>query len=179
VRVKQGVGTFIAEPGPDVLVAPMVAFVGSGPKVIADLHQTREILEPQIVALAARSVTDEQIARLEQSVRDMEEGMLHILGFTEADQRFHSILAEATQNSVLELLIYSIVDLTQKERHLSLYSPGAAERGCYHHRRILDAVKSRDPQRASDEMQAHLKQIRGDISPGLQSLIPLEEPQAS
>jgi GntR family transcriptional repressor for pyruvate dehydrogenase complex len=171
VRVKQGVGTFIAEPGPDVLEAPLLAFMGSGPKVISDLHQAREILEPEIVALAAQSVTDDQIARLEQAVCDMEENLLHLQKHIEADQRFHSTLAEATQNSILQLLSYSIVDLTQKERHLSFASPGATERGCYHHRRILEAVQARDPERARAAMQAHLKQIRDDMTPNLPSLI--------
>lgn len=177
VRVKQGVGTFIAEPGPDVLEASLIAFMGSGPKVISDLHQVREILEPEIVALAAQSVTDEQIARLEQAVRDMEENILHLQRHIEADQRFHSTLAEATQNTILQLLSYSIVDLTQKERHLSFASPGATERGCYHHRRILEAVQNRDPQRARATMQDHLKQIRDDMTPNL-SLIAAPDPHA-
>jgi GntR family transcriptional repressor for pyruvate dehydrogenase complex len=178
VRVKQGVGTFIAEPGPDALEAPISAFMGSGPKVISDLHQVREILEPQIAVLAAQSITDDQIAGLEQSLREMEDNLLQLQKHIEADQRFHSILAEATQNSVLQLLVYSIVDLTQKERHLSFASAGATERGCYHHRRILEAIRSRDPEWTRQEMQAHLKQIRDDITPNLRSLLPLHEPQA-
>lgn len=177
VRVKQGVGTFIAEPGPDVLEAPLIAFMGSGPKVISDLHQVREILEPAIVALAAHSITEEQIARLEQAVTDMEENIHHLQRHTEADQRFHSTLAEATQNSILQLLSYSIVDLTQKERHLSFASPGATERGCYHHRRILEALQQRDAQRARAAMQDHLKQIRDDMTPNL-SLIEAPDPHA-
>ena len=177
VRVKQGVGTFIAEPGPDVLEAPLVAFMGSGPKVISDLHQAREILEPAIVALAAQSVTEEQIERLQQAMREMEENILHLRKHIEADQRFHSILAEATNNSILQLFSYSIVDLTQKERHLSFASPGATERGCYHHHRILDAVKARDVQRAHAAMQDHLRQIRADMTPNLQALIVAPDPQ--
>jgi GntR family transcriptional repressor for pyruvate dehydrogenase complex len=177
VRVKQGVGTFIAEPGPDVLEAPLTAFMGSGPKVISDLHQVREILEPEIVALAAQSITDEQVARLEQAVEDMEENIHHLQRHIEADQRFHSTLAEATQNSILQLLSYSIVDLTQKERHLSFASPGATARGCYHHRRILEALQARDAQRARAAMQDHLKQIRDDMTPNL-SLIEAPDPHA-
>ncbi len=177
VRVKQGVGTFIAEPGPDALEAPISAFMGSGPRVIADLHQVREILEPQIAELAAQSISDDQIAGLERSLREMEDNILHLQKHIEADQRFHSILAEATQNSVLQLLVYSIVDLMQKERHLSFASPGATERGCYHHRRILEAVRSRDPEWTRQEMQAHLRQIRDDMTPNLRSLLSLQETQ--
>ncbi len=175
VRVRQGVGTFIAEPGPEILETPIAALMGSGPKVIADLHQVREILEPPIAELAAKNITDEQIARLEEAMCDMEANTFHLERYIEADQRFHSILAEATGNSVLQLVAYSIVDLMQKERHLCFASPGATQRGCHHHRRILEAVKDRDPQMALAAMQDHLGQIRDDITPNLQPLLSTQE----
>ena len=80
-----------------------------------------------------------------------------------ADNTFHNVLAEASRNHLFELVLYSIVDLLQENRRVSLSLQGAAERANYHHRRILEAVKAGDPEAASAAMVEHMRQIQGEL----------------
>jgi GntR family transcriptional repressor for pyruvate dehydrogenase complex len=50
-----------------------------------------------------------------------------------------------------------------REQRIGIFQvEGGAERGQYHHKRILDAVEHRDAAGAREAMRAHLKQVRED-----------------
>jgi GntR family transcriptional repressor for pyruvate dehydrogenase complex len=82
--------------------------------------------------------------------------------FIEADLDFHLALAEAAANPIILSLIDSIVGLLREQRLRTFETPGGPQRGQYCHRRILEAVESRNPDRARAEMRAHLQQICDD-----------------
>jgi GntR family transcriptional repressor for pyruvate dehydrogenase complex len=170
VRVRQGIGTFISNPGPDALEASLVAVMGSDPKMVEDLQQTREILEPQIAALAAAGANAEQIAEMERIVEEMAANTQDTNRFIHADGTFHVVLATATQNSILKTLVLSFLDLSGDERRVSTLHPGAIDRALYHHRRILEAIKKHDPGMAVETMMEHMKQVRDDTQIGLKRL---------
>ena len=127
-----------------------------------DLVQVREILEPEIAALAAVRVTAEQLAALDKAVAVMNAALNDAEAFIEGDLDFHLALAEATQNDIIPILIDSIIDRLREQRKRIFLTPGGAQRGQFHHKRILKAVKQRDPDAARKAMRAHLKQIRLD-----------------
>src|SRR5262249_13400026 len=72
-----------------------------------------------------------------------------------ADSEFHAILAEATGNRFLPLVLAPIHDLLIKSRLRTLGRYGAAL-ACAHHARILEAVRNRDPAAAALAMREHL-----------------------
>jgi GntR family transcriptional repressor for pyruvate dehydrogenase complex len=82
--------------------------------------------------------------------------------FIEADLDFHLALAEAAGNPIVLSLIDSIVGLLREQRLRIFQISGGPERGQYHHRCILEAVRRHDPQGARAAMQAHLSQVRED-----------------
>ena len=127
-----------------------------------DLVQVREILEPEIAALAAKHVTSEQLAAMDQAVAAMDGALDDAERFIEADLDFHLALAEATRNDVIPILIDSIVDLLREQRKSIFSTPGGPQRGQVHHKRILKAVKQQDPNAARKAMHAHLVQVRQD-----------------
>jgi len=127
-----------------------------------DLVQVREILEPEIAALAAKHVTSEQLAAMDQAVAAMDGALDDAERFIEADLDFHLALAEATRNDVIPILIDSIVDLLREQRKSIFFTPGGPQRGQIHHKRILKAVKQQNPDAARKAMRAHLAQVRQD-----------------
>ena len=129
-----------------------------------DLVEVREIFEPEIAALAATRATDEQIAGMQAAVATMDASMTNAHTFIEADLDFHLALAEASQNSLIPTLIDFIVDLLREQRTRIFYVPGGAERGQFHHKRILEAVTRHDPEAAREAMRVHLQQAREDSS---------------
>lgn len=168
LRVRVGIGSFVTLPSRNILEEPLSRFSTPERRKIAELIQLREAIEPPITALAAQNATSEDIAKLEQAIEEMGANLTNPQEYIVADNVFHNTLAEATQNSLFQLIVHSIVDLLQESRRLAVSSPGAAERSSYHHRQILEAVKAKDVEGAQEAMIAHMSQIKGDIEIGLE-----------
>ena len=131
-----------------------------------DLVGVREILEPEISALAATRATEQDLATMRDAVEVMDKTARDSDAYIEADLDFHLALAEAAGNAIVLSLIDSIVGLLREQR-LRIFQTGSGpERGQFHHRRILEAVERHDPQGARAAMQAHLMQVREDSRNG-------------
>jgi GntR family transcriptional regulator, transcriptional repressor for pyruvate dehydrogenase complex len=126
------------------------------------LVEVREILEPEIAALAATRITDEYIAAMQNAVKTMDTALDDVDLYVEADLDFHLALAEGTQNPLILILMDSIIDLLREQRKRIGLAKGGLQRGQGHHKKILDAVVRRDPQFARQAMQDHLHQVRKD-----------------
>lgn len=126
------------------------------------LVEVREILEPEIAALAAARAEAQHIAMMRDAFAVMNESSRNVDAFIEADLDFHLALAEAAANPLILSLIDSIVGLLREQRTRTFYVDGGPERGQYHHKRILKALEDRDPEAARSAMRAHLKQVRQD-----------------
>jgi GntR family transcriptional repressor for pyruvate dehydrogenase complex len=126
------------------------------------LVEVREILEPEIAALAATRVTTENLTELREAVEIMDNAKGDPDSFIEADLDFHLALAEAAANPMILSLIDSIVGVLREQR-LSIFKvEGGPDRGQYHHKRILEAIENRDSAGAREAMRAHLRQVRDD-----------------
>ncbi len=163
VEVRPGRGTFITNGMPDAMRHSLGLLMKFGPaNGSASLVEVREILEPEIAALAARRITDGDIAAMQEAIATMDTALDDVDRFVEADLDFHLALAEATQNPVIPLLMDSIIDLLREERKRIGLVEGGLRRGQSHHKKILQAVTRRDAQAARRSMQAHLEQVRKD-----------------
>ena len=129
---------------------------------LAHLAEMRAILEPEIAALAATRVEEQHIAAMRDAFKVMDRSRGDPVAFIEADLDFHLALAEAAGNPIVLSLIDSIVGLLREQRLRVYRVEGGPERGQHHHKRILEAIRRRDPQGARAAMQAHLTQVRED-----------------
>ena len=129
---------------------------------LVQLAEVRQILEPEIVALAASRVQEQHLAMMREAVAVMDEALRDPDAYIEADLDFHLSLAEAAENPIILSLIDSIVGLLREQRLRIFYVDGGPERGQFHHKRILEAVERHDADGARDAMRAHLQQVRED-----------------
>ncbi len=163
VEVQPGRGTFITNGTTRAVrhslgLMMMIGYAtGSG-----HLVEVREILEPEIAALAAARASADHIAVMREAVATMDAALEDPDKFIEADLDFHLALAEASQNALIPTLIDSIVDLLREQRKRIFRVSGGPERGQFHHKRILDTVMRHDPEAAREAMRAHLRQVRED-----------------
>ena len=163
VEVHPGRGTFITNTAPGSMrhsLGLLMKFGSSNGS--ADLVEVREMLEPEIAALAASRTTNEDIAAMQEAVDIMDTALDDADRFVEADLDFHLALAEATQNPLIPLLMDSIIDLLREERKRTGLVEGGLQRGQSHHKRILKAIMRRDAKAARQSMQNHLEQVRKD-----------------
>lgn len=163
VEIRPGRGTFITNETSDTIRNSLGMLMKFGAtKGSGNLVEVREILEPEIAALAATRITDETIAAMQDAVNIMDTALDNVEVFIEADLDFHLALADGTQNPFIPILMDSIIDLLREQRKRISLAKGGLERGQFHHKRILEAVTRRDPLAARQAMHDHLQQVRED-----------------
>jgi GntR family transcriptional repressor for pyruvate dehydrogenase complex len=128
------------------------------------LAQVRQILEPEIAALAATRIQEPQLALMREAFSTMNGALKDPEAYIEADLDFHLALAEAAENPLILSLLDSIVGLLREQRLKIFFHASGPERGQYHHARILAAIEQRDPEASRAAMREHLEQVREDSS---------------
>jgi GntR family transcriptional regulator, transcriptional repressor for pyruvate dehydrogenase complex len=163
VEAYPGRGTFVTSGTSNTFKLTLDRMMRSGPPERAvHLTEVREILEPEIAALAAQRADEEMLSAMREAISVMDVARSDAEAFIEGDLDFHLALAEAAANPLILSLIDSIVGLLREQRMRTYFVKGGPERGQYHHKRILEAVEHRDPQGAREAMRAHLRQVRED-----------------
>jgi GntR family transcriptional regulator, transcriptional repressor for pyruvate dehydrogenase complex len=124
--------------------------------------ELREILEPELTALAATQIEEQQLDMMREAIDVMDRSMQDPEAYIEADLDFHLALAEAVGNPLILALLDSIVAVLREERLGVFRVPGGPTRGQIHHRLILKAIERRNPGKARKAMIAHMQQINED-----------------
>ena len=163
VMVRHGKGTFICE-RTGINSDPLGLKYADQTRLLINLFETRLILEPQIVLLAAKRATKDDIKKLEQVMSSFDDSKANSwFGFPSLDIEFHTILADCTKNDVLFRFIPSICDAIskgQQETQDNITSHGKAY-SC--HRKIFEAITNREPEKAAKEMVIHINQTINDM----------------
>jgi GntR family transcriptional repressor for pyruvate dehydrogenase complex len=163
VEAYSGRGTFITNGTSQAIRQSLDLMIKIGqPDGSTSLAELRAILEPGIAALAATRVEEQYLATMREAVVVMDQTLQDPDSYIEADLDFHLALAEAAANPLILSLIDSIVGLLREQRMRIFQVNGGPERGQFHHKRILEAIEQRDPEKARGAMRAHLEQIRKD-----------------
>lgn len=163
VEAYPGRGTFITNQTSHSLKQSLDRVVKiDEPEGAARLTEVREILEPEIAALAAARASEEDLQAMREAIGVMEEARRDPDAFIEGDLDFHLALADATANPLILSLVDPIIALLRENRMRTYYVDGGPERGQYHHKRILEAIEHRDSRGAREAMRAHLRQVRTD-----------------
>lgn len=157
IEVKIGSGAYVrALPGGDKDLA------GFNISAI-ELTEARLLIEGECAALAASQVTDEELERLEQLVRQIAEENLDPAGTVSADHAFHLAIAAATRNNALVEAVERLWELRQVSPEAALLHEKARTANIKpvvdEHRAILDALQARDPAKARSAMRTHLSQV--------------------
>lgn len=166
VEMRPGRGTIVIDGAPEAMqnsiglvMKLQVGEVGGSDNLV----EVREILETEIAALAAARATEDEIAAMREAIRVMDVSLSDADAYIAADNQFHRALAKATQNSLILILIDSIVNPLSEQRKHIFAVEGGPERGQFHHRRILESIIRRNPENARAAMHAHLQQVREDV----------------
>jgi GntR family transcriptional repressor for pyruvate dehydrogenase complex len=162
VEAYPGRGTFITDGTSYTIRQSLDRMMRTGNEGFAFLAEVRQILEPEIAALATTRADDEALEAMRKQVEIMDTAKEDPDAFIEADLDFHLALAEAAANPIILSLIDSIVGLLREQRMGIFQVEGGPERGQYHHKKILQAVEHRDAAGAREAMKAHLTQVGDD-----------------
>jgi GntR family transcriptional repressor for pyruvate dehydrogenase complex len=168
VEAYPGRGTFITSETSNTIRITLDRMIKAGQlEGTLQLVEVREILEPEIAALAATRANEETLREMRQAVKVMDTAREDPDAYIEADLDFHLALAEAAANPIIFSLIDSIVAVLRQQRMRIFKVDGGPTRGQHHHKKILEAVEHRDASGAREAMRAHLRQVREDSASSL------------
>jgi GntR family transcriptional repressor for pyruvate dehydrogenase complex len=157
VGMKVGSGTYVTSMPASVVADSIQRYFLFASCSIADLIKLRCILEPSTAALAAEHATDEDLARLEDCVRQVEQAYATRDRelYARADTGFHEALAAASHNALISAISKGLHALMCKwllEHALRDWM----EEGPKTHRAVYDAVGARDSNLARQTMESHM-----------------------
>lgn len=156
---------------------------GPDAQFLRHLTEMREIIEPAAAALAARSRSPEQLAALEDAFHAMESAS-DINGWVEADLAFHSAILQATNNPLLVPLAAIIGSALEALLGISARKAGDFSDALPDHRKVLDAIRAGDAQRALHRMAVMLSDTRdlmqrsAMLADGPTEAVPVLDPMA-
>ena len=165
VNVSQGKGIFIADRQGDRFES-FTTWLKNNEQATKDNFEIRLILEPKAARYAAENAEKEDVCRLE-------EAYMQFMAFgkenkteeaIESDGHFHCLLAGATKNKTLHVLMKAITTKLPTGWISSLYTPGRLEKTIVEHGDILEAIKRRDGSAAENSMTRHLSNALHDIN---------------
>jgi DNA-binding FadR family transcriptional regulator len=171
IAVKHGKGATVNESDrwnvfdPDVLVVMLE--IGQGADILAEYIECRRILEVEAAALAATRATPEMLDQAAEALARMEESAKRPTSqaaedlFHEADLAFHQALIAASGNRALGGLVERIHSALLLARYPLARPQNRLVRALPEHRRILEAVKAGDAEKAREAMNAHLDTVAG------------------
>lgn len=159
VEPRQGAGTIVRDSSPDAMVNPLFSVLMRKRKHIAELLDVRMIIEPPIAARAARHITPEQLARMEDILRRHGEKVTRGEPAMEEDSEFHYTIAMAANNSVLLHVIDILMDLLRESRERNMQVEGRPQKSFEGHQRIFTALSRGDAKAAEAAMRRHLEAV--------------------
>ena len=135
-----------------------------------EIFGLRKIIEPEIVALAAKNAKPENISEIESILKRMKSQIKDGQSYTlETDRMFHLTIAKASGNSVLLHTLRYVLDLTEEElwkkiRGQIIKSPEHLTKDIEYHEKVFNCIKNKDVKNARIIMKKHFTEILKEIS---------------
>jgi len=128
-------------------------------KDIADVFEIRAALEGLAAGLAAERITEEELEEMERLLVEKREAISNgdILRLVEVDTSFHELMYKASRNERLGVIISNLREQIQRLRKTSLSYPGRMKESLNEHKKIAEAIQSRDVQLARQLAQEHIE----------------------
>ena len=167
VRTRQGGGAYISDLGPDSLLGPLQFYLSLERMNIRELYDARSLIESDVARRAAVNISDDDLVRLEDLLAAQGQTIGDPIAFRQSDFDFHEVIWIGSGNAFLKRIGESLNVLGLEFRKRASEKPGVLEQSLQDHRRLLDALKSRDPDAAARAAEAHMQNVyQSTISQG-------------
>lgn len=157
IEIQAGGGAYVKEYTLEHVLDPIANYFSLDECLIDEIIETRKMLEPEMVKLAAQRATEEDISFIRNSVTQMETEISEGLSGISGDTAFHFALASAAHNSAMTKILSLIADLLHYSMKASLQAVPDQSVTLEGHRKILMAIENRDGELACELMRNHLE----------------------
>jgi GntR family transcriptional repressor for pyruvate dehydrogenase complex len=169
VRRGRTGGTYVAEPSYRQLGGALATVFQMHGFDLAELYQARQIIEPAVAASAAELATEQDRHALARVIEQLEARLQAGEEVAELNTHLHFLIACATHNALLLMLMTSLLDLVRR------VTPQGREIRAHtfvQHRALVEAINAGDSARARLLMDQHIREMateRADIRAGNRS----------
>jgi GntR family transcriptional repressor for pyruvate dehydrogenase complex len=157
VEVLPGKGAFVKALTGDLFI-PLSEILTSQKESLQHHFEARMVLEPSAAALAAKRASAGEVAQLRRNLENFKENLAqeNLVGLIRVDIEFHRLVANATDNQTIAVLMNTI---TRHDFHgwkAALRTSNRPRKTVTEHGRILEAIASGDEKKARSAMRRHL-----------------------
>jgi DNA-binding GntR family transcriptional regulator len=124
---------------------------------VLEIYECRIALESAAVSLTAERATREQVHELEKCLEETAQAITNekIEMIIESNAKFHNLTVQYSGNKRLLNLVESLNSLIYYFRVLNIQGQSRAEIILKGHTEILQAIKERNPEKATNKLKAH------------------------
>ena len=164
IEARQGQGYYVKEPNLKINISAQL--------IQYDYHKVRDIFEARLFLvstlsqLAAVFATDEELEKLAEDCRKIEEGTFPLDEVPYGENHIHALIAEYSHNNLLAEFERSILDLLTEYPDLFVSLKNDTYQEEYEtrpHHLIVEAICRRDPVGAYNEALRHMLHYMNDI----------------
>lgn len=157
---RRGAGTYVCARDEAPLVDSFTQAIRAKKNLIREIFEFRLLMEPPVAALAAKTVTREELDRLKVIVCDQERRILAGKEDGDLDSAFHLALATASKNRIVRRVMDTVNGVLNESRSVQLWNETRRKASILGHLKIIDALENRDAQAAAEAMRDHLRSVK-------------------
>jgi GntR family transcriptional repressor for pyruvate dehydrogenase complex len=164
LTIKPGSGVFVAELNSKPMSDSLSSILRIQKTSVNELTEARVIFEPSIAKVASEKMTPEDFCKLEQNIEETSAILQSNRSARAKNIEFHTLIAESTHNSVLNLTMKTLLDVLQEmSSEIVNNSPGNVQMSIVstgYHKKLLKAFREKKSQRVYDLMLEHILQVQ-------------------
>lgn len=172
VDIRQGAGTYITSLEPKQLISHLDFVFPKDSVALVQLLEARRVVEIGNVRLAAGRITDAELTELDARLDALADCLDDPGQFSEQDIEMHLAICAAADNFLLRQFMNIISTLGRVSRERTGVRPAVREAALADHRRIVEALRRRDPDAAEEAMRIHLDHVEAV----LESVVASDDP---
>ncbi|KVC82330.1 GntR family transcriptional regulator [Burkholderia ubonensis] len=154
LRIRAGKGVYVESAQASTSHAWRFAEQSSPP----DTYQMRYALEGFAARMAARVVTDDDIAWFEDNLAELHVALTEnaLDDASQLDFEFHMRIVNVAGNAAIESILRSSADIMKESQRMPFYRRELLFSTWHEHRAIVDALIAHDPDAAGTAIETHI-----------------------
>jgi DNA-binding GntR family transcriptional regulator len=140
---------------------------------VENIWEIRSVLEGYAARTAARKCTESELQKMEAILEKISQEEYNFPSYTRADMKMHELLYKHLENKMLKETIERVRQNALRILNLALkklvFDKKSAIQDTHDHIKIVDALKTHDPERTETAFKLHLKNSKQRIIQALEN----------
>ena len=158
IETRTGSGSYVRELSPEDSLADLIPLVYIGGPSQMHVFQFREMIDSESARIATPLADEKSLQKLERILQEMKKASERDDGkaFSKYDLKYHMAIVKLTGNPMI-IKAYEILLNVLEESMVSVIEKMKYAPALRYHRKILDAMRSKDEALAEQLMREHIR----------------------